>query len=68
MDTNREERENGATGRSDIEGKGAQGSAEQGGSRANFKTTDDANVRDDEARGAARIAHSVYRRYFNPVI
>jgi hypothetical protein len=50
MDTNREERENGATGRSDIEGKGAQGSAEQGGSRANFKTTDDADVRDDEAR------------------
>jgi hypothetical protein len=50
MDTNREERENGATGRSDIEGKGAQGSAEQGRSRANFKTTDEADVRDDEAR------------------
>jgi hypothetical protein len=33
-----------ATGRSDIEGKGAQGGTEQGGNRANFKTTDYTNA------------------------
>jgi len=46
MDTNREGEKEWSDWRSDIEGEGAQGSAEQGGSRANFKTTDNADDAD----------------------